>query len=277
MNETLKEKIRQNTEHYYRDTLGLPDWSARIQGRLERRYEAHMFQRLLKFAGPLEGKSVLDLGCGWGGVVIEAAGPASVSVGVEPDEERLAIARDLLHEVGSDKAKLLQGIGEQLPFADSTFDVIASYQVFEHVQDPAKVMAEVARVLKPGGVFHFSTPNYMAFWEPHYKVFWLPLLPKTLGRLYLKLRKRNAGFLGHINYVNPLSMRRLLRRHGLTFTDLRHEHVIRKLEQAANKCLSWLPGWKSLASLLRPFAAQLVFLSHTCFLNQDQEYLVTKA
>ena len=279
MNDESKQKIKASTERYYRDLLGLPDWQPRAESRLARKYEAYMFQRLINFAGSLTGKSVLDLGCGWGGVVLDAAeqGQAQSVVGLEPDEERLAIAQELLKECGAQRAEVFRGIGEKLPFADNSFDIVASYQVLEHVQDPAQVMAEVARVLKPGGVFHFSTPNYLAFWEPHYKVFWLPLLPKPLGRLYLKLRGRQTGFLGHLNYVNPFSIRRLLRREHLRFVDLKHQCAAAKLEQKLDRAFARLPGWKTISALLNPLAAKLLFLTHTCFLNQDQEYLATKA
>jgi ubiquinone/menaquinone biosynthesis C-methylase UbiE len=279
MNDALAQKIKASTARYYRDILGLPDWKTRTDSRMTRQYEAHMFQRLVNFAGSLEGKSILDLGCGWGGVVLDAAqqGRAQSVVGIEPDEERLAIARELLKECGATHAEIFCGIGEKLPFPDNSFDIVASYQVLEHVQDPAQVMAEVARVLKPGGVVHFSTPNYMGFWEPHYKIFWFPLLPKPLGRLYLKLRGRQTGFLGHLNYVNPFSIRKLLRAQHLSFVDLTHKSAAAKLRQSLDRAFARLPGRKLLSAVLNPLASNLLFLTHTCFLNRDQEYLATKA
>jgi SAM-dependent methyltransferase len=171
---------------------------------------------------------------------------------------------------------VLQGIGEKLPFPDNSFDVVASYQVLEHVHDPARVVAEVARVLKRGGLFHFSTPNYMAFWEPHYKIFWLPLMPKWLGRVYLRLRGRQSGFLAHLNYVNPLNIRRFLRKAHFQFVDVRHKCARGKLETILNRWLGRVPGWRTLAGLVNRLVAGALFAVHTCFLNQDQEYLATK-
>jgi len=277
MNEVLAKKITQSAENYYRNILGLSDWSKRAEARLQRAYERHMFGRLVKFAGPLAEKSVLDLGSGWGGVVLEAAIPAKLAVGIEPDTERLAIANELLKSDGPSTAKFVQGFGEHLPFPDNSFDVVASYQVLEHVQDPAQVVAEVSRVLKRGGVFHFSTPNYMAFWEPHYKLFWLPLLPKALGRLYLRLRRRQTGFLAHLNYVNPLGIRQLLRKEHFDFVDLCHQRAVAKSEIILSGWFSRLPGWRRMMRILHPVVSRLVFLIHTCFLNRDQEYVATKA
>jgi 2-polyprenyl-6-hydroxyphenyl methylase/3-demethylubiquinone-9 3-methyltransferase len=50
-------------------------------------------------------------------------------------------------------------VGEALPYADAAFDIVVCVDVLEHVQDLSKVLAEVARVLKPGGVFLFDTIN----------------------------------------------------------------------------------------------------------------------
>ena len=153
MNDESKQKIKASTERYYRDLLGLPDWQPRAESRLARKYEAYMFQRLINFAGSLAGKSVLDLGCGWGGVVLDAAEQGQVQsvVGLEPDEERLAIAQELLKECGAQRAEVFRGIGEKLPFADNSFDCVTCGYVLEYLPDPEPGLAELGRVLKPGG------------------------------------------------------------------------------------------------------------------------------
>ena len=51
------------------------------------------------------------------------------------------------------------GAGEQLPFADATFDAVVCMEVLEHVDDPGAVVAESARVLRHGGIFIYSGPN----------------------------------------------------------------------------------------------------------------------
>jgi SAM-dependent methyltransferase len=50
------------------------------------------------------------------------------------------------------------GVGEELPFADNTFDAVFSFSVLEHVKDPFRCSAEIERVLKPGGVIYSSVP-----------------------------------------------------------------------------------------------------------------------
>lgn len=54
---------------------------------------------------------------------------------------------------------VLVGDGQRLPFADASFDFVAAFHSLEHVDDPGKVLAEVRRVLSPGGWFYMGVPN----------------------------------------------------------------------------------------------------------------------
>ena len=54
---------------------------------------------------------------------------------------------------------ILRGVGEHLPFAGESFDLVVCLWVLEHVRQPLTVLSEVARVLRPGGHFVFLTPN----------------------------------------------------------------------------------------------------------------------
>jgi SAM-dependent methyltransferase len=64
-------------------------------------------------------------------------------------------------------AHCLVAAGESLPFPDATFDTILSHEVLEHVQDDARAVAEMARVLKPGGRAVIFVPNRLYFFETH--------------------------------------------------------------------------------------------------------------
>jgi SAM-dependent methyltransferase len=54
---------------------------------------------------------------------------------------------------------ILRAVGEQLPFAGESFDLVVCVWVLEHLREPLKVFSEVRRVLRPGGHFVFLTPN----------------------------------------------------------------------------------------------------------------------
>lgn len=95
---------------------------------------------------------VLDLGCGRGGVVELIWRDVRLAAGIDPDAPSLASHR-------AAGMPVVRGVGESLPFVDSSFDLIVSLWVLEHLRDPAVTLREVRRVLRPGGHFVFVTPN----------------------------------------------------------------------------------------------------------------------
>lgn len=104
------------------------------------------------------GKQVLDLGCA-GGFMAEAIAQEGACVtGIDPAENAIEAARDHAAKEGLDIAYHV-GQGEALPFADASFDIVVCVDVLEHVQNLPKVLSEIQRVLKPGGVFLFDTIN----------------------------------------------------------------------------------------------------------------------
>ncbi len=76
---------------------------------------------------------------------------ADFVVGLDPDHEAIRKHTSIAHR--------LAGWGDQLPFADCSFDIVTMNMVVEHLEHPATVFGEVRRVLKPGGVVVFHTPN----------------------------------------------------------------------------------------------------------------------
>lgn len=94
---------------------------------------------------------VLDLGCGRGGLVEQLRHPLAQMVGVDPDalslrEHRLALPRAAAFSDG-------------LPFRAASFDLVFASWLLEHLQRPLATFTQISRVLKPGGVFIFITPN----------------------------------------------------------------------------------------------------------------------
>jgi ubiquinone/menaquinone biosynthesis C-methylase UbiE len=102
------------------------------------------------------GGSVLDAGCGtgYGTEILSAAGAAS-AVGVDVAEEAVSYARANFGEA----CEFVQADLMALPFADDSFDLVACFEVIEHVEDQPAVIRELRRVLRPDGVLAISSPN----------------------------------------------------------------------------------------------------------------------
>lgn len=104
------------------------------------------------------GKAVLDLGCA-GGFMAEAMAARGASVsGIDPAQDAIVAAQQHAAENNLDISYNV-GVGEQMPYPDATFDIVVCVDVLEHVKDLNQVLAEVARVLKPGGLFMYDTIN----------------------------------------------------------------------------------------------------------------------
>jgi SAM-dependent methyltransferase len=94
-----------------------------------------------------------------------------------------------------------------LPFADASFDVVLSNHVIEHVGDESqqrKHLAEVHRVLRPGGAGYLAVPNRWMLTEPHYRLAFLSWLPRRWRSPYLRLAGR-----GDFYDCEPLQMGQL--------------------------------------------------------------------
>jgi SAM-dependent methyltransferase len=155
---------------------------------------------------------VLDIGCGRGGLVEQLNHPLNQIVGIDPDwlslsEHRLTLPRAV-------------GFSDDLPFAPATFDVAFASWVLEHLERPFLTFQSIARILKPGGVFIFITPNGR---HP------LALLNRTLGRLgrlqsglVAKLygRSPHDTFATHYRANSQANLQALATQAGLTLTTL---------------------------------------------------------
>lgn len=146
---------------------------------------------------------VLDLGCGDGRGVDLVRGllPTAHYCGIDIEDSPEVRLRGR----GDAEFHSFDGVG--LPFADGSFDVVYSRQVFEHVRHPDALVAEVARALRPGGVFTGS----LSYLEPYHSFSIFNFTPYGLFRLIedngLTLRQMRPGAEGFSLIVRQLTMR----------------------------------------------------------------------
>lgn len=128
--------------------------------------------------------TVLDVGSSTGIIDHHLARHFGNVVGIDIDEGAVKFAaqkfkqRNLTFRV-ADAMQLKMGINK--------YDVVICAQIYEHVPDPHRLMTEIYKVLKPGGVCYFAALNKWWPWEPHYNLPFLSWLPKSLANKYLKL------------------------------------------------------------------------------------------
>lgn len=108
-------------------------------------YHALLDQLQVEVARPLcAGREVLEVGCGTGMILKEIAPVATRAVGLD-------ISRGMLQQARARGLDVLEGSATDLPFAAESFDAIYSFKVLAHVEAIERAMAEVGRVLRPGG------------------------------------------------------------------------------------------------------------------------------
>ena len=212
----LHDKIIKYYTDYYKGTLGIDDYEARIAVRLE---EENVYAKLIDkyrtlvpfFNESCVGKKVFVDGAGTGGEIISFAQLGYTVFGIEPSEYACDIISDKLKIYDLQRAYVLRGVAEALPFHDNYFDFVWSWTVLEHVQDLEQAIHEIYRVLAPGGWAFLMMPDYRQFYEGHYKMYLPMFLPKFIVKCMLRLHNKPVGFLDWgINFTNARQVRNIL-------------------------------------------------------------------
>jgi len=153
-----------------------------------------------------DAERILDMGAGCGTFVHYALRQGYEAYGIEPEPWKRAVALmqccapDMKAEWAS---RVLSAVGERLPFADDSFDCIATFQTLEHVQDLHVCCSEMLRVVRPGGGIHVRCPDYsLSTYEGHYRLPWLPWLRGPMAERYLRLCGKPVKGLRSLQFVS---------------------------------------------------------------------------
>ena len=166
--------------------------------------------------GVVGGTKVIDVGCGAGRHSYEAYRRGADVIAFDQNAEELAEVDTMLQAMGAEgeapesaKAQVVVGDALALPYPDGTFDVVIASEILEHVPDDETAIAELVRVLRPGGSLVVTVPR----WLPE-KICWL------LSDSY----HANEG--GHIRIYQADELRSKVEACGAIFTGSAHAHAL---------------------------------------------------
>lgn len=135
-------------------------------------------------------QSLLEIGCGSGGIAHWFGKSGEMCWDVQSvDVEDIRLVRD--------GYSFTLVAGTELPFPDSTFDVVVTNHVIEHVGETGaqrKHLSEIWRVLKPSGIVYLAVPNRWMLIEPHFKLPFLSWLPLALADFYVRLAGKGTHY-----------------------------------------------------------------------------------
>lgn len=128
-----------------------------------------------------EAGRMLDVGCGTGFYYPLLSRHAKRLVGIDVSDEMLQIAKATIEACGLENCEVHHGSAADIEFPDGHFDAVHSWDVLHHVESPHRVLEEIMRVLKPGGLYVGFEPNVM---NP--SIAWYHMRRRSEWRLFLQ-------------------------------------------------------------------------------------------
>ena len=156
---------------------------------------------------------ILDMASGCGAAVFYGLKSNYDMYGIEPEEWKNEFIKIKAKENNYPDEwiqRFYKGVGESLPFPNDFFDCVMSNQTLEHVEDVYFCINEMIRVCKSGGGVHLNCPDYRGTFEGHYMLPWLPLFPKFLAKMYLKMLNKPTLGIDYINYTTKPQILKIL-------------------------------------------------------------------
>ena len=169
---------------------------------LQRFLIKNYYSSLISLTKPLKAESILDAGCGEGFTMdkILKSGLGKEIEGIEYSRDAIEYGKKLFPDL-----KFVQGTVYELPYKNSSFDLIVCTEVLEHLEDPTKALKEILRVSRKHLII--SVPNEPFFMISNF------LRGKNLSRL--------GNDEGHINHWNIFSLEKYLRKNGVKIKKLK--------------------------------------------------------
>lgn len=179
--------------------------------------------------------TALDIGAAQGRGVVALSQRGFRASGVEPWDEAREIARQLGERLGCD-ISTRTGRAEEIPFEDETFDLVVATSVMEHVENLERSLAEIFRVLLPGGVFWFNSASSVSPFQNEIALFpafgWYP--DQLKRRIMIWAKNNHPSLVGFtetpaLHWWTTKKAYRMLRQAG--FGEIWDRWDLRRLEE----------------------------------------------
>ncbi len=173
-------------------------------------------ETVLKIVPDLNGKTVLEVGCGRGDFALLLARlyPSARIVATDFSEAAINNGKSKMQPNSNVVFKIADA--HALPFDDCSFDYVISCECLEHVEKPSKMMSNIARCLKPGGGFIVTTENYFNGMILAWLKSWLTGQPFDSG----------SGTQPRENFFVFWKVRRIIQDAGLLITHTESNHFV---------------------------------------------------
>lgn len=157
------------------------------------------------FSRELSSLSLLDIGASTGIVDSFLADFFGRVIGIDIDRPAISFANK---KNKKPNLAFTLGDGMNLAFKNNSFDIVICAQIYEHMPNATKLMAEVQRVMRPNGVCYFAAGNRIKVMEPHYNLPLLSVIPRPLAHIYLRLLRRGTFY--YENHLSYWGLKRLV-------------------------------------------------------------------
>jgi ArsR family transcriptional regulator len=159
-------------------------------------YNADIIDALADRTAAGSESTVVDVGTGTGFVAAGLAGRVASVVGVDNSPAMLTVARQSLDALGADNVTLVEGGIDALPLPDDSVDVAVANMVLHHAPDPAAMIAEMTRVVRPGG--RIAITDEMAheyeWMRTEQADLWLGFTPEQVADHFAQSRLQEYGY-----------------------------------------------------------------------------------
>ncbi len=155
----------------------------------ERERKAKTMVKVLSdfFKQELKNLTLLDVSASTGIIDNYLADFFKKVIGIDIDENAVKFSQENFKK---DNLEFKISDAMKMDFSDNSFDVVICAQTYEHVPDAKKLMQEIYRVLKPGGVCYFSAGNRLNIKEHHYHLPFLSIIPRPLAHIYVRVTRK---------------------------------------------------------------------------------------